>query len=245
MTSAANTNKRFDGRIALITGGSRGIGQSLAVALACEGAHTILIARSVGGLEETDDLIQSVGGTATLVPMDLRDGEALAKLSGAIAERWGRLDSVTFNAGVLGRISPLTHLEPKIWEELLAVNLTANWQLLGLIDPLLKASDAGRALFVSSNAAAAPRAFWGGYTVTKTALETLALTYAEECASTNVKVNVVRPHGTRTRMRATAKPGEDPETVPAPGTIIPVFLDLLDPKTAPSGEVVHADGTAA
>jgi len=217
------------GRIVLVTGASRGIGRAAAIALAAEKAHLILVARTVGGLEETDDAVQAAGGSATLVPLNLRDGEALDRLGASLFERWGKLDGFFGNAGVLGALTPVTHLEPKVFDELLAVNVTANWRLLRSLDPLLKCSEAGRVVFVSSSLARKPRAFWGGYAMSKAALESLALTYAAECAPTNVRVNILNPGATRTAMRAKAMPGEDPETLPTPEDVAPLIAQMLSP----------------
>src|SRR5580765_8081374 len=189
--------RTMEGRIALVTGASRGIGRAAALALAQAGAHVILVARTVGGLEDADDEIQKIGGTATLVPMNLRDSDAIDRLGASIYERWGRLDAFLGNAGVLGAVTPLAHLEPKLFQELLDVNVTANWRLIRSLDPLLRASDAGRALFVTSGAARVHTPFWGGYAMAKAALESLALTYAAECAGTDVKVNLFSPRPLR------------------------------------------------
>jgi len=209
------------------------------VALAAAGHHVICVARTVGGLEEADDAVRSAGGSATLVPLNLRDGEALDRLGASIFERWGRLDAFFGNAGVLGALSPLTHLEPKAFDELVAVNVTANWRLIRSLDPLLRQSDAGRALFVSSSVARTPRAFWGGYAMSKAALESLALTYAAECDSTNIRVNILNPGATRTRMRAKAMPGEDPATLPTPEDIAPLIVQMLSPGWEKNGELVN------
>jgi NAD(P)-dependent dehydrogenase (short-subunit alcohol dehydrogenase family) len=229
----------MSGRIALVTGASRGIGRAAAVALAKAGHHVICLARTVGGLEETDDLIQAAGGTATLVPLDLKDAEALDRLGASIFARWNKLDAFFANAGVLGALSPLTHLEPKLFDELLAVNVTANWRLIRSLDPLLRAAEAGRVLVMSSSVAQKPRAFWGGYAMSKAAVESLALTYALECASTNVRVNVLNPGGTATAMRAKAMPGEDPSTIPQPDDIAPLVVQMLSPEWTENGAVVN------
>src|SRR5690348_4637182 len=183
----------LSGRIALVTGASRGIGRAAAIALAKAGAHVILVARTVGGLEEADDEIQKIGGTATLVPMNLRDGEAIDRLGASIFERWGRLDAFLGNAGVLGQLTPLAHLEPKVFQEVMEVNVTANWRLIRSLDPLLRQSDAGRVLFVTSGAAKKHTPYWGPYSVSKAALESLALTYAAECETSKIKVNLINP----------------------------------------------------
>jgi NAD(P)-dependent dehydrogenase (short-subunit alcohol dehydrogenase family) len=226
-------------RIALVTGASRGIGHAAAIALAKTGAHVILVARTVGGLEEADDTIQKAGGSATLVPLDLRDFDALDRLGASIHERWGRLDAFFGNAGVLGSLSPLTHLSPKDFTEALDVNVIANWRLIRSLDPLLRQSDAGRALFVTTGAARKHTPFWGSYAVTKAALESLVLTYAAECETTTVRVNLLSPGPLRTRMRAKAMPGEDPQTLEPPEAVAPLIAELLSPSSMKNGETVE------
>ena len=211
----------LSGRIALITGASRGIGRACAIALAQAGAHVILVARTVGGLEEADDAIQKVGGTATLVPMDLRDFDAIDRLGASIYERWGKLDALLGNAGVLGTLTPLAQIGPKQFQEVMDVNVTANWRLIRSMDPLLRQSAAARVVFISSGAAKKHTPYWGAYAVSKAALEMLALTYAAECIGSTVKVNLLNPGPMRTAMRAKAMPGEDPN-------------DLVTPTSAPS-----------
>jgi NAD(P)-dependent dehydrogenase (short-subunit alcohol dehydrogenase family) len=229
---------KLAGRITLVTGASRGIGRAAAIALAAEGAHVILVARTVGGLEEVDDEIRNTGGTATLVPLDLKDFPALDRLGATIHERWGRLDALLGNAGVLGTLTPLTHLNPKTFAECLDVNLTANWRLIRSLDPLLRRSNAGRALFVTSGAARNFRAYWGGYTMSKAALEAIVLTYAAECAGSSVSANLLNPGPLRTRMRQQAMPGEDPETLDPPEAVCPMIVDLLSPDCSRNGELV-------
>ena len=231
---------RLAGRIALITGASRGIGAAVARLLAAEGAHIVALARTVGGLEELDDAIKAAGGTATLVPQDLTDFDALDRLGGALHERYGKLDILIGNAGVLGGLTPISHIEPEVWDEAVAINLTANYRLIRSLDPLLRQSDAGRAVFVTTGATRAARPFWGTYGATKIALEYMVLTWAAEVAKTNIRVNLVNPGGTRTAMRAAAFPGEDPDSLPAPEEIAPVFLDLASPVCAKHGEIVDA-----
>jgi NAD(P)-dependent dehydrogenase (short-subunit alcohol dehydrogenase family) len=235
----SNASPDFTNRIALVTGASRGIGRAAAQALARAGAHVILVARTVGGLEEVDDEIQKAGGHATLVPLDLKDFPALDRLGASIFERWGRLDAFLGNAGVLGTITPLTHLEPKHFQELLDVNVAANWRLIRSLDPLLRASDAGRALFVSSGAARKHTPYWGGYAMSKAALESLALTYAAECEGTKVRVNLLNPGPLRTRMRQKAFPGEDPQSLQPPEAAVPLILGLLSPHCTKNGELVN------
>jgi NAD(P)-dependent dehydrogenase (short-subunit alcohol dehydrogenase family) len=219
----------LSGRIALVTGASRGIGRAAAIALAKAGAHVILTARTVGGLEEADDEIQKAGGSATLVPMNLRDFEAIDRLGASIYERWGKLDALLGNAGVLGQLSPLAHLDPKTFQEVLDVNLTANWRLIRSLDPLLRLSDAGRVLFVTSGAARKHTAYWGAYALSKAALESLALTYAAECETTKVKVNLINPGPMRTAMRKKAMPGEDPAKLPLPDDLAHRVVEMLAP----------------
>lgn len=229
---------RYSGRIALVTGASRGIGRAAAIALGSEGAHVILVARTAGALEEVDDEIRKVGGSATLVPLDLKDFPALDRLGASIFERWKKLDAFFGNAGVLGQLSPLTHIAPKVFQELLDVNVTANWRLIRSLDPLLRQSGAGRVLFVSSGAARKHTPYWGGYAMSKAAVESLALTYAAECCETSVKVNLLNPGPLRTRMRAKAMPGEDPQTLAEPSAVCPLILDLLSAQCTRSGELV-------
>src|SRR5258706_11010682 len=229
----------LSGRIALITGASRGIGRAAAIALGKAGAHVILVARTVGGLEEADDEIQRCGGTATLVRMNLRDGEAIDRLGASIYERWGRLDAFLGNAGVLGQLTPLAHLEPKIFQEVLEVNVTANWRLIRSLDPLLRLSDAGRVVFVTSGAAKKHTAYWGAYSVSKAALEGLALTYAAECETTNIKVNLINPCPVRTAMGKKAMPGEDPAVLPMPEEMAPRIVEMLSQGWDRNGTTVN------
>lgn len=230
-------SKPLADRIALVTGASRGIGAATALALAREGAHVVAVARTVGGLEELDDRIRAEGGSATLVPLDLRDYEGIDRLGAALHERHGRLDVLVGNAGVLGVLSPLGHIEPKVWEEAIAVNVTANWRLIRSMDPLLRASDAGRAVFISSGAAHKARAYWGVYAVCKAGLEMLARTYAAENDTTPVRVNLVNPGPVRTKMRAAAMPGEDASTLDAPEQVAAEIVKLCVPDFAENGKL--------
>ncbi len=231
--------KPLANRIALVTGASRGIGRAAAIALAGAGAHVICVARTVGGLEETDDEIRKAGGTATLVPFNLKDFAAIDRLGASIFERWGRVDAFFGNAGTLGVLTPLAQLDPKVFQELLDINITANWRLVRSLDPLLRASDAGRALFVTSGAARKNTPYWGGYAMSKAALESIALTYAAECAPTNIRVNLLNPGPMRTLMRAKAMPGEDPSTLPRPEEVTPLVVEMLSPAYAQSGMTVN------
>ena len=234
--------KPLEGRVALVTGASRGIGRAAGRALAAAGAHVILVARTVGGLEDLDDDIQKAGGHATLVPLDLKDFAALDRLGASIYQRWGKLDAFLGNAAVLGPVTPLSHINPKQFQELVDVNITANWRLIRSLDPLLRQSDAGRVLFVTSGVARRHMPFWGGYSMSKAALESLALIYAAECAGTNVKVNLFSPGALRTVMRARAFPGEDPQTLETPDAVAPLIVDLLSPACDKNGELVEYAG---
>jgi NAD(P)-dependent dehydrogenase (short-subunit alcohol dehydrogenase family) len=224
-------------RIALVTGASRGIGYATALALAKAGAHVIAVARTVGGLEELDDAVKELGGSATLVPLDLQDYQGIDRLGLALHERFGRLDVLIGNAAVLGPLSPLGHVEAKAWDEVMAVNVTANWRLISAMDRLLQLSDAGRVVFLSSGAAAQGLAYWGPYAVSKAALETLARTYAAETATTNVRVNLFSPGPVRTRMRAQAMPGEDPMSLEPPDKIAEKMIELCLPGMQESGKL--------
>ncbi|MCS6932684.1 MAG: SDR family NAD(P)-dependent oxidoreductase [Acetobacteraceae bacterium] len=228
------------GRIALVTGASRGIGAAVAVELARLGARCVLLARTQGGLEETDDAIRAIGGEATLLPFDLaRDGEKLDMLGPSIVERFGRLDILVHAAGVLGRLTPVAHIMPKDWTECVAVNLTAAWRLIRTCDPPLRASDAGRAVFVTTGRVARPRAYWGAYGATKAGMEHLVQTWAQEVRTTPLRVNLLDPGAVATAMRAAAYPGEDPATLPAPADVAPRIAALCLPEETRQGETVR------
>jgi NAD(P)-dependent dehydrogenase (short-subunit alcohol dehydrogenase family) len=228
-------SKPLSSRLAVVTGASRGIGRAVALELARQGAHVVALARSAGGLEELDDAIKAENGTATLVPADLKDFEALDRLGAAIHERWGKLDALVANAGVLGPVSPLAHVDPPAWDDVFSINVTANWRLIRSLDPLLRLSDAGRAIFLTSGAAHKCDAYVGPYSVSKAAVEALARTYAAETAATNVKVMIFSPGPTRTRMRAALRPGEDPTTLKTPEDIAPEIVRLASPSSTQSG----------
>jgi NAD(P)-dependent dehydrogenase (short-subunit alcohol dehydrogenase family) len=230
-------SKPLADRVALVTGASRGIGAAVALELARAGAHVIAVARTVGGLEELDDKIKAGGGSATLVPLDLKDSDGIARLALTLNERYQRLDVLVGNAGILGMPSPLGHIEPKTWDEVMAINVTANWQLIRTLDPLLQRSAAGRAVFVTSGLAAAARAYFGAYAVSKAALEALVRTYAAECVTTKVRANLFSPGQTRTRMMASAFPGVDPKTLPPPEEVAKTLLPLCLPDFVKSGKI--------
>jgi NAD(P)-dependent dehydrogenase (short-subunit alcohol dehydrogenase family) len=233
----SDTPSPLTNRIALVTGASRGIGAATAVALAKAGAHVVAVARTVGGLEEVDDAIRAAGGTAaTLVPLDITDSEGVARLGAALRERWGRLDILIGNAAILGPASPLDHVTPKDWDDVMKLNVTANWRLIGATDALLRRSDAGRAVFVTSGAAHNPRAYLGLYAASKAALEALARTWAAETENTAVRVNLFNPGPTRTRMRAQLMPGEDPMTLPTPEDVAAKIVDLCLPEVSNTGK---------
>ncbi len=221
--------RELENRIAVVTGASRGIGKYAALGLAQKGAHIVAMARTQGGLEELDDEIKAAGGSATLVPADIKDYAALDRLGAAIHERWGKLDILIGNAGTLGKLSPLGHIEPKTWDEVMAINVTANWRLIRSLDPLLKRSDDARAIFVTSGQAYKTTAYWGPYSTSKAALEGLVGTYVAESAQTTVSVNMFSPGPTRTRMRAQAMPGEDPETLPSAEDVAAQLVEMCLP----------------
>jgi len=228
-------------KTALITGASRGIGAAIAKGLAARGAHVILTAKTPGALEDVDDEIQAAGGSpATLVPLDLNDGEGIDRLGGALYERFGKLDIVIGAAGLLGDLMPITHIPVKQWDTEIAVNLTANWRLIRSVDPLLRAADAGRAVFLSSGAARKISPYWGPYSIAKAGLEKLIEVYAAESENTsNVRVNLVNPGPMRTDMRAAALPGEDPMTLPHPDEIVPLIEKLVDPTFKETGQLFN------
>ncbi|MBO0905794.1 SDR family NAD(P)-dependent oxidoreductase [Jiella sonneratiae] len=228
---------RLEGRIALVTGASRGIGYQIARQLAGEGAHVVALARTVGGLEELDDEIRSAGGSATLVPLDLSDMGGIDRLGGAIKERWGRLDVMVANAGLLGILSPIGHIEAKVFEKTMTVNVTATWRLIRSLDPLLRASDAGRAIVMSSGAAHSAKAYWSLYAATKAACEAMVRSWANETMNTQLRVNAVNPGATRTRMRAEAMPGEDPKTLPTAREVAAKIVPLAFPDVTETGKI--------
>lgn len=224
-------------RVAVVTGASRGIGRAAALALAEAGAHIIALARTQGALESLDDEIRARGASATLVPVNLKDLDALDRLGAAIYERWGKLDILLGNAGQLGELAPITHVDQPVWDEVMTVNVTANYRLIRSFDPLLRASDAGRAIFLTSGAAHSCKAYWGVYSVSKAALEALVRTYAAETATTPVKVMLLSPGALRTSMRRAAMPGEDPLTLKTPEDLAPHIVKLALPSWSETGKI--------
>lgn len=231
------TPPRLSGRLALVTGATRGIGRAVALAYAREGAHLILVGRTSGALEEVDDEIRAEGASATLLALDLRTHDKIDALGPTIYQRWGRLDILVGNAGVLGPLSPLGHVTADAWNEVLEVNLSANWRLIRTLDPLLRRSEAGRAIFVSSGVANSPRAYWGPYAVSKAGLEALVRVYAHEVENTPVRANLVNPGPTRTGMRAKAFPGESPSSLKPPDHVTETFVKLAEPACSDNGRL--------
>jgi NAD(P)-dependent dehydrogenase (short-subunit alcohol dehydrogenase family) len=224
-------------RIALVTGASRGIGYATARALARAGAHIIAVARTQGGLEELDDDIRKDGGTATLVPLDMTDLDGIARLGAALNERHGKIDIMVGNAGVAGTSSPLGHTDPKFWDNMMAVNVTANFQLIRCMEPLLQQSDAGRAVFITSGIAHKANAYMGPYAASKAALDALVRVWANETATTPIRVNLFSPGPIRTRMRATVMPGEDPMTLDTPEQVAEFIVPMCAPSWTESGKL--------
>ncbi|QDZ01030.1 SDR family NAD(P)-dependent oxidoreductase [Nitratireductor mangrovi] len=234
------------GRVALVTGASRGIGYFVARQMAAAGAHVIAVARTVGGLEELDDEIKAEAartgkGEATLVPLDLTDMAGIDRLGGAINERWQKLDILVANAGVLGVIAPIGHVEAKVFDKVMAVNVTGTWRLIRSVDPLLRRSDAGRAIVLSSGSAHSARAYWAPYAASKAAVEALARSWADETRNTPLRVNIVNPGVARTAMRALAMPGEDPETLPHPSEVAAEILPLASPTLTETGLIWNVE----
>ncbi len=221
----------FDGKVVVVTGASRGIGRACALALAERGAHVVALARTQGALEELDDEIRALGGPApTLAPVDMRDGDALDRLGQVVQERWGKLDGLVANAGVLGPLTPTAQITVKDWDEAIAINLTSNFRLVRATDALLRAAPAGRAVFMTSTAAQAPRAYNGVYAATKGGLESFVSAYAAELVNTNVRINCLNPGGTKTAMRRQAFPGEDTSKLATPEEVAASVLAMLDPQ---------------
>jgi NAD(P)-dependent dehydrogenase (short-subunit alcohol dehydrogenase family) len=231
----------FSGKIALVTGASRGIGAATAESLAAAGAHVILVARTASALEEVEERIHAAGGTATIAPLDLTDGESIGKLAPAVAERWEKLDILVLNAAMLGSLTPVQDIDPKEYSRLLSLNLLANQAMIAAFDPLLRKADTADLVALTSSVGSEPRAFWGAYGSSKAALETLLGAYAEETAYTGrIRVHVIDPGATRTRMRALAFPGEEPEQVKPPEVVASAILDRLKAQVA-SGEKLRIE----
>lgn len=238
-TSPAQSGGRLGGRLALITGAGRGIGRAVAVRFAQEGARLILTNRTLGALEETDDLIRAAGGEATLLPLDLGEHEKIDQMAAAVLQRFGKLDIMVSNAALLGVLSPMSHTESKDFDRLVAVNLTANFRLIRAFDGMLRQGPAGRAIFVTSSAADGKHAYWGAYAATKGGLDIMVRTWANELTKTNLRVNLVDPGATRTRMRAEAYPAEDPKTLKPPEAVTETFVELAEPSCTRHGELIH------
>jgi NAD(P)-dependent dehydrogenase (short-subunit alcohol dehydrogenase family) len=234
-------SKSLTGKLALVTGASRGIGAATAEALAAAGAHVILVARTAAALEEVEDRIHAAGGSATIAPLDLTDGESIGKLAGAVAERWEKLDVLVLNAAMLGSLTPVQDIDPKEYSRLLSLNLLSNQALIAAFDPLLKRAEQADVVALTSSVGNEPRAFWGAYGSSKAALETLLGAYADETSYLGrVRVHIVDPGATRTRMRALAFPGEEPESVKPPEVVASAILKRLTAE-APTGEKVRVE----
>lgn len=235
-----DTSKSLEGKLALVTGASRGIGAATAEALAAAGAHVILVARTGSALEEIEDRIHATGGSATIAPLDLTDGESIGKLGAAVAERWETLDILVLNAAMLGSLTPVEHIDPKEYSRILTLNVGSNQALIAAFDPLLRKAERADVVGVTSSVGHKPRAFWGAYGSSKAALENLLAAYADETEHTGrVRVHIVDPGATRTRMRQLAFPGEEPESVKPPETVANFILERLS-TDVPSGELVRA-----
>jgi NAD(P)-dependent dehydrogenase (short-subunit alcohol dehydrogenase family) len=234
-------SKSLSGRLAIVTGASRGIGAATAEALAEAGAHLILVARTASALEEVEERIHSAGGTATIAPLDLTEGEGIGKLAGAVAERWEKLDILVLNAAMLGSLTPVQDIDPKEYSRILSLNLLANQALIAAFDPLLRKAEQADVVALTSSVGSEPRAFWGAYGSSKAALETLLGAYADETEHTGrLKVHILDPGATRTRMRALAFPGEEPETVKPPESVASAILERLA-AGAPTGQKIRVD----
>lgn len=231
---------RLTGRLALISGASRGLGAAVAKRFAAEGAQLVLVARTVGGLEEVDDEVRAAGGSATLVPLDLTDFDAIDRLGQSLHERFGKLDILVANAAQLGTLSPVGHITPQDWATVINLNLTANWRLIRSLDPLLRAGDAGRAIFVTDAVARMPMAYWGAYAASKAGLEALVRVYADETRRSRLRVNLFDPGVIRTRLRARAFPGENPAMLPDPARVADRVVALAEAACTRHGDIDSA-----
>ena len=242
MSSQPSENKPLTGLIALVTGATRGIGRACALSLAVAGAHVIAVGRTQGALEELDDeILAATGARATLVPLDLSHGDSADGLGRAIYDRWGKLDILVHAAGILGELTPVAHLEPKMWDRTIALNLTASYRLIRSLEPLFKRAPAARAIFLTSGLATKPRAFWGVYAATKAGLEALVSCWADELEQSQVRSVLLNPGPMRTKMRAQAYPGEDPMSLPDPAEIGPLAVELARPERDPPFRIAFAD----
>ena len=236
-----SNSKNLSGKLAIVTGASRGIGAATAEALAAAGAHVILVARTASALEEVEERIHAAGGSATIAPLDLTDGESIGKLAGAVAERWQKLDVLVLNAAMLGSLTPVQDIDPKEYSRLLSLNLLAPQALIAVFDPLLRRADKADVVALTSSVGAEPRAFWGAYGSSKAALESLIGAYADETAHRGrLRIHIIDPGATRTRMRALAFPGEEPESVKPPDVVASAIVERLTADT-PTGERVRVD----
>ncbi len=246
MTDASSSDRPLDGLIALVTGATRGIGRACAFGLAEAGAHVIAVGRTQGALEALDDdIFKATGQHATLVPLDLAKGDDIDHLGGAIHQRWGKLDILVHAAGLLGELTPASHIEPKLWDRVMAVNLTASYRLIRSLEPLLRKSAAGRAIFLTTGVATKPRAFWGVYAASKAGMESIVGCWQDEIEQTPIRTVLLQPGPMRTVMRAKAYPGEDPATLPAPAEISPLVVDLARPDLSPAARVEFRDWKAS
>ena len=235
--------KQLAGKVAVVTGASRGIGYEFAKVLAGQGAHIIAVARTSGGLEELDDEINSLGSSATLVPVNLRDFPAIDRLGAAIHERWGKLDILVGNAGMLGGLSPLGHYKPQVFQDVLALNLTANWRLIRSLDPLLKQAEFARAVFLTSGAARTCNAYWGPYAASKAGLDAMIKVYARECQITSIRANLLSPGLVASNMQAEAFPGKNPEELTSPAEVAAAALPMCLQSNEANGEIFqYEDG---
>ncbi len=236
-----DTNKSLEGKLALVTGASRGIGAATAEALAAAGAHVILVARTAQALEQVEERIHEAGGSATIAPLDLTQGEGIGKLAAAVAERWQALDILVLNAATLGSLTPVEHIDAKEYARILTLNVAANQAMIAAFDPMLRSAERGEVVAITSSVGHEPRAFWGAYGSSKAALENLALSYADETARLGkIRVHVIDPGATRTRMRELAFPGEEPADVKPPQVVADFILARLTSDAA-TGELVRVD----